>query len=168
MSKTQENLADAFAGESQANRKYLAYAKQAEKEGFHKAAKLFRAVAEAETVHAHNHLRIMGGVGSTAENLKKAIEGEEFEFKDMYPEMIADAQKEGEPRAERTFIFANDVEKIHAKLYSDALAAVESGGAVETDVVYHVCSVCGYTVEGEAPEKCPICSALKKAFFEVD
>lgn len=166
MKSTKENLAEAFAGESQANRRYLAYAKQADKEGYPQVARLFRAVAEAETVHAHNHLRIMDGVGSTAENLKDAIAGENMEFKEMYPAMIETAQKEGEPKAERTFIYANDVEKIHADLYQRALDSLESGGLGEAEM--HVCSVCGYTVEGEAPDKCPVCSAGKKAFFQVD
>ena len=121
MSKSTDGLKEAFAGESQANRKYLAFAKQAEKEGFAQAAKLFRAAAAAETVHAHTHLRVLGGINSTAENLKEAIEGETFEFKSMYPKMIADAQAEGNKAAERSFQFANDVEKIHAGLYQNAL-----------------------------------------------
>lgn len=166
MSSTQENLQEAFAGESQANRRYLAYAKQADKEGYPQVAKLFRAVAEAETVHAHNHLRIMGGIGTTAENLKDAIAGELHEFKNMYPEMIKVAQQEGQPQAERTFMFANDVEKIHHSLYERALEAMENKS---DDVEYYsVCSVCGYTHEGDSPDKCPVCNAAKKAFFRVD
>jgi rubrerythrin len=167
MSKTKQHLAEAFAGESQANRRYLAYADQAAKEGHLKVAKLFRAVAEAETIHAHNHLRIMGGVGKTAENLKDAISGELHEFKEMYPEMIKDAKAEGESKAERTFTFANEVEKIHHTLYAKALESVEKGEAQE-DADYHVCSICGYTHEGEAPDTCPVCGAKKKAFFKVD
>jgi len=166
MSKTQENLQEAFAGESQANRRYLAYAAQADKEGHPQVAKLFRAVAEAETVHAHSHLRIMGGVGSTAENLKDAIAGELHEFKNMYPEMIKVAQQEGNPKAERTFVYANDVEQIHHTLYEKALAALD-GGQPEVEY-YSVCSVCGYTHEGPAPDKCPVCNAASKAFFRVD
>jgi rubrerythrin len=165
MKTTQENLAEAFAGESQANRKYLAFAKQADKEGHPQVAKLFRAVAEAETVHAHSHLRIMGGIGSTAENLKAALEGEIHEFKEMYPEMIETARKEGNAQAERTFKFANDVEKVHAELYQKALDALRSG---QTGENYHVCSVCGYTVEGTPPEKCPVCNAKQQVFFKVD
>jgi rubrerythrin len=167
MSKTKQHLAEAFAGESQANRRYLAYADQAAKEGHLKVAKLFRAVAEAETIHAHNHLRIMGGIGKTAENLKDAISGELHEFKEMYPEMIKDAQAEGESKAERTFTYANEVEKIHHDLYAKALESVEKGKA-QADADYHVCGICGYTQEGEAPDTCPVCGAKKKAFFKVD
>lgn len=164
MSKTAQNLKDAFAGESQANRKYLAFAAQAEKEGKPQVAKLFRAVAEAETIHAHSHLRVAGGIGDTMANLQEAESGEIYEFKKMYPEMIADAQEEGDKKAERTFSYANEVEKIHAQLYRNAMDNIDS--MEETD--YHVCNVCGYTVEGEAPDKCPICNAPKKAFFKVD
>ena len=163
MSQTEKNLKDAFAGESQANRKYLAFAKQAEKEGYPEIAKLFKAAAEAETVHAHAHLKALGEVKSTRENLQTAVAGETHEFKQMYPEMIETAKKEGQKVAERSFTFANEVEKIHADLYQKAL---ESLGKNE-DVDYHVCSVCGMTVEKEAPEKCPVCGAAKKAFFKV-
>ena len=163
MSTTEKNLGDAFAGESQANRKYLAFAKQADQEGHKQVAKLFRAAAEAETVHAHAHLRTLGGIGKTVENLKTAIAGETHEFKKMYPEFIAEAQKEGNKAAERTFSFANEVEKIHAGLYQKALDNLGKNA----DVDYYVCSVCGMTVEKEAPEKCPVCGAAKKAFFKV-
>ena len=121
MAKTQENLQEAFAGESQANRKYLAFAKQADKEGYPQAAKLFRAAAAAETVHAHAHLNAMKGVEKTAENLKSAVAGETHEFKNMYPDMIQAAKDEGEKAAERSFTYANEVEKIHAGLYQKAL-----------------------------------------------
>jgi len=114
MSKTEQNLRDAFAGESQANRKYLAFAKKAEKDGYPQAAKLFRAAAEAETVHAHAHLRALGEIGSTLENLKVAVAGETHEFKSMYPDMIEEAKEEGNKTAERSFVFANEVEKVHA------------------------------------------------------
>lgn len=163
MSKTAQNLADAFAGESQANRKYLAFARQADEEGYKQAAKLFRAAAEAETVHAHAHLRTMNGVGNTRDNLQTAINGETHEFKSMYPEFIETASKEGEKSAERSFRFANAVEKIHADLYQKALDKLGKNEAVD----YYVCSVCGMTVEKEAPEKCPVCGAAKKAFFLV-
>ena len=163
MGKTEKNLGDAFAGESQANRKYLAFAKQADQEGHKQVAKLFRAAAEAETVHAHAHLRTLGGIGKTVENLKTAIAGETHEFKKMYPEFIAEAQKEGNKAAERSFSFANEVEKIHAGLYQKALDNLGKNA----DVDYYVCSVCGMTVEKEAPEKCPVCGAAKKAFFKV-
>ncbi len=165
MGKTTQHLKDAFAGESQANRKYLAYAKQADKEGFAAAAKLFRAAAAAETVHAHTHLRAMGGIGSTAENLKDAVAGETHEFRSMYPEMIEDARKEGEEKAEHGFIYANEVEKVHADLYQKVLDALDNPEAVDC---YYVCSVCGYTVADHVPETCPVCGSKAKAFERVD
>lgn len=164
MSKTEQNLKDAFAGESQANRKYLAFAKQAEKEGYKQVAKLFRAAAEAETVHAHAHLKVAGGIKTTAENLKEAIAGETHEFKKMYPEMIEAAKQEGNKAAERTFSYANEVEKVHAALYQKA--SDNPGGLPEAD--YYICSVCGYTCENEPPDKCPVCMAAKKAFYKVE
>jgi rubrerythrin len=164
MSKTEENLRDAFAGESQANRKYLAFAKKAEKDGYPQAAKLFRAAAEAETVHAHAHLRALGEIGSTLENLKVAVAGETHEFKNMYPDMIAAAKEEGNKSAERSFVFANEVEKIHAELYQKAIDNLDN--LEEAD--YYVCSVCGMTVENEPPDKCPVCGAKASAFFKVD
>lgn len=164
MSKSEKNLQDAFAGESQANRRYLAFSKQAEKEGHPQVAKLFRAAAAAETVHAHAHLQALKGVGSTADNLKSAISGETHEFKEMYPAMIAEAEAEGDKQALRTFSYANDVEKIHAQLYQKALD--ELGSLPEVD--YYVCSVCGYTCENEPPDKCPVCGAVAKAFNKVD
>jgi rubrerythrin len=164
MTRTEQNLMDAFAGESQANRKYLAYAKQADKDGFAQVARLFRAAAEAETVHAHAHLRTLGKIKSTAENLKDAIAGETYEFKKMYPAMIAAAQEENNKAGERTLSYANEVEKIHAALYEKAL---EKMGSLEP-VDYYVCSICGYTCEKEAPERCPVCSSNAKVFFKVD
>jgi rubrerythrin len=164
MTKTEKNLMDAFAGESQANRKYLAYAKQAEKEGYPQIAHLFRAAAEAETVHAHAHLRTLGKVKSTDENLKDAIEGETHEFKIMYPAMIADAKEEGNKAGERSLSYANEVEKYHATLYEKAL---EKMGKLE-QVDYYVCSVCGYTCEKEPPGTCPVCGSKAGAFFKVD
>ena len=164
MSKTMENLAAAFAGESQANRKYLAFAKKADRDGYPQIAKLFRAAAEAETVHAHAHLRAMGGVGDTASNLKEAIAGETHEFKDMYPKMIEEAEAEGAKVPLRSFKFANEVEEIHANLYQKALDNMDN--MEECD--YYVCSVCGYTCENEIPESCPVCKAKPNAFFKVD
>ncbi len=163
MSKSEEALKAAFAGESQANRKYLAFAAKADAEGFPQAARLFRAAAEAETVHAHNHLRAMKGIRTTAENLREALAGEIHEFKSMYPEMIAAAKAEGNREAERTFTFANEVEKIHAKLY-EAMAAAPAGEAYS----YYVCPICGYTAEREAPDTCPVCGAKGKVFREVE
>lgn len=165
MSKTTDNLKAAFAGESQANRKYLAFAEKAESEGKPGVAKLFRAAAAAETVHAHAHLRLLKGINSTEENLKEAIAGETFEFKDMYPEMIKEAEAEGENAAHRYFGFANEAEKIHAELYTSAL---EADSDIYADAQFYICSVCGHTQDGEPTEKCPICNAAPKAYSKVD
>jgi rubrerythrin len=166
MSKSLENLKNAFAGESQANRRYLAFVKKAEEEGFSQIAKLFRAAAEAETVHALNHVRIMGEVKSTADNLGAAVSGETFEFKTMYPEYLSVSKKEGNQQATWSFDVANKVEQIHAGLFSKMLEALKMGKK-QVSVDYYVCSVCGNTVEGEAPDKCPICGASKARFFKV-
>lgn len=164
MGSTEKNLWEAFAGESQANRKYLAFAEKAEKEGFKQVARLFRAAAHAETIHAHAHLRALKAVGDTAANLKEAIAGETHEFKSMYPGMIEAAKVEGHKAAERSFSYANEVEKIHAALYQKALDNLEN----QADVAYQVCTVCGYTCEGDAPEKCPVCGANHRAFEAVE
>lgn len=163
---TNENLQEAFAGESQANRKYLAFAKQADKDGYPQVARLFRAAAEAETVHAHAHLGVMDGVKSTADNLKEAIDGEGQEFKKMYPGFVAEAEKEDNEPAVSSFKNALAVEEIHHGLYTEALAKISSGSDLPETRIY-VCPVCGNTVKGEAPEKCPICNAAKDRFFEV-
>jgi rubrerythrin len=165
MSKSGKDLQEAFAGESQANRKYLAFAKKAEEEGFTRVAKLFRAAAAAETVHAHNHLYEMAGVKTTKDNLEAAFNGEVFEFKEMYPRMIADAREENNKGALRTFTFANEVEKVHADLFKKALESLDKSVAA-TD--YYVCQVCGNTVEGEPPDTCPVCGAKKQMFGKVD
>ena len=165
MSKTEQNLQEAFAGESQANRKYLAFGEKADKEGHPGVARLFRAAAAAETIHAHAHLRVLGGIGSTEDNLKEAIGGETHEFTNMYPGMIEDAKAEGNKKAERTFTYANEVEKVHAELYEKALADIAGMDAV---VAYWICPLCGYTAENEAPDKCPVCGAKKESFFKVD
>ncbi len=164
MSKTEQNLQEAFAGESQANRKYLAFAKKAEEEGYVQVARLFRAAAAAETIHAHNHLKSMSGVKSTRENLLAAISGESYEFQKMYPRMITDAKAEGQDYALRSFNLANEVEKVHADLYQKALENLGKNAAVN----YYVCTVCGYTAEGEAPDDCPVCRAKKQAFRRVE
>ena len=164
MSKTKENLMAAFAGESQANRKYLAYAKQAEKEGLPQVAKLFRAVAEAETIHALAHLRSAGKIGNTMDNLRDAISGETYEFTKMYPDMIKDAEAEGERAAQKYFGWVNDVEEVHSKLYHKAL---DAEGKVE-NADYYICSVCGYTHEGPHSDKCPVCNAAASAFYKAE
>ena len=161
--KTLKNLSEAFAGESQANRKYLAFAKKAEREGFPQVAKLFKAAANAETVHAHNHLKAMGGIKSTEENLKEAVSGETFEFEKMYPGMIEDAKNENEDEAKISFIFANKVEQIHAGLYKKYLNNLGKN----EDTAIFVCQICGNTVEGDVPDKCPVCGNPKEMFKKI-
>ena len=162
---TSENLQAAFAGESQANRKYLAFAKKADSDGFPQVAKLFRAAADAETVHAHAHLRVMGGIKTTQENLQAAVEGEGHEFQKMYPGFVAEAQQEGNKPALMSFQNAMVVEEIHYGLYGEALNAVQSGSDLPETKIF-VCQICGNTV-GEAPDKCPICHATKAKFTEI-
>ena len=163
--KTDENLKAAFAGESQANRRYLAFAQKAEEEGFTQAAKLFRAAAEAETIHALNHVRITGQVKSTLDNLGAAVAGETEEFKSMYPGFIDVAKKEGNKQAVWSFDVANKVEKVHAGLFQRAMDALKMQKPIEK-VDYYVCGVCGNTVEGSPPDKCPICGASKEKFYK--
>lgn len=163
MTKTVEDLKAAFAGESQANRKYLAFAKKADAEGLPQVAKLFRAVAAAETVHAHSHLRALDGVGSTADNLKVAIDGENYEWTSMYPEFIQDAETESMKRALASFRFAFEVEKVHEQLYTRAVDSLNGGQALP-DVDYYVCPICGYTHEGPLQGICPICKTPADKF----
>jgi rubrerythrin len=164
MDRTTKDLMEAFAGESQANRKYLAFAAKADQEGYPQVARLFRAAAAAETIHAHNHLRALKGVKSTQENLEDAITGEIHEFKEMYPGMIAAAKDAGNKEAERTFSYANEVEKVHAELYQKYKDAMEDKKMVD----FYICPVCGYTVEEEPPENCPVCGAKGKVFKKID
>jgi len=166
MSKTTENLKTAFAGESQANRRYLAFAKKAEEEGLVQVAKLFRAAAEAETIHAINHLQVMGEIKSTVENLDAAINGETFEFKKMYPEYLDIAKQEGNKQATWSFEVASKVEEVHATLFRKAMESLKTRRMLEK-VDYYVCGVCGYTVEKAPPEKCPICGAPKSRFSKI-
>jgi len=158
-------LKEAFAGEAQANRKYLAFAKKADEEGLPQAARLFRAAAESETVHAQAHLRAFKGVGSTMDNLKAAVAGETHEFTYMYPEMIEAAHAEGHKEAERSFTYANEVEKIHSTLYQKLL---DNGGKSTENFSYWVCPVCGYTAGQDHPERCPVCNAKGDRFIKVD
>jgi rubrerythrin len=164
---TNDNLKTAFAGESQANRKYLAFAKKAEQEGFFQVAKLFRAAADAETVHALNHFNVMKGIKATADNLKAAITGETDEFMVMYPKMIAEAEAEKNSAAKMSFSGANAVEKEHAELYKKAAMYVNKGKDMDKTDIY-VCQVCGHTVEGNAPDNCPICGSPKKVFKRIE
>jgi rubrerythrin len=164
-SKVEGFLREAFAGESQANRKYLAFSAKADKEGYHQAARLFRAAAEAETIHAHSHLKALKGIGSTAENLKAAIEGETHEFTHMYPEMIEAARAEGAKEAEKSFAYANEVEKGHAELYQQLLNTLDSS---KDEYSYYVCPTCGYTAAGNPPDSCPVCKVPGKMFKKID
>ncbi len=165
MPNTVENLKVAFAGESQANRKYLAFARQAEKEGLGQIAKVFRAAAEAETLHALAHLANMGGIGSTLENLKSAVSGEIYEFTEMYPPMVEQALSENH-KARYMLGFANAAEKVHAGLFGQALQALESGADLSTMDVY-LCPVCGDIEFGTVPEKCPICGAPASKYQKI-
>jgi len=167
MSTTSENLQSAFAGESQANRKYLFFAERAEQEGYKQIAKLFRAAADAETVHAKNHLRVMQAIRSTKENLIAATRGENYEFIEMYPAFIKQAEVEGENKARDSFNLANKVEQIHHGLFEAVLSKLVESQAIDEKPIY-VCQFCGNTVEGEAPEKCPICGAPKRMFKLID
>ena len=163
---TSDNIKEAFAGESQANRKYTAFAKKAEQDGFKQVARLFRAAAEAETIHAHAHLRVMGGIGSTAENLRVARDGEGYEFQNMYPGFLAEARAEGNQAAVKSFEFAMAAEKVHYGLYEKALALVQQGRDLDDAVVY-LCPVCGNVEIGFLPEKCAICGVPGSKFVEI-
>jgi len=166
MTKTADNLKAAFAGESQANRKYLAFAKKADTEGFPQIAKLFRAAAEAETVHAHAHLRVLNGVKSTAENLNEAVNGETFEFTDMYPKFIEEAKAEGNTAALISFDNANKVEQVHANLYKKAIESINNKQDLPNAEIF-VCPICGDTFVGETSDKCPICGVAKEKFIKI-
>jgi rubrerythrin len=165
VSKTETHLKEAFAGESQACQRYLAFAEKADREGQPMVARLFRAAAAAESIHAHNHLRALEAIGSTKDNLEEVIAGETHEFKQMYPEMIAAAQAEGHKRGLKTLGYANEVEKVHAELYAAALKSLGQAGA---DQPCWVCPTCGHTALGQPPEKCPVCTTLGKFYKKID
>jgi rubrerythrin len=158
---TLDNLMKAFAGEAQVNRKYLAYAKKAEKEGKINAAKLFRATADAETLHALKHLEVAGKIGSTADNLKDAVEGETYEYKDMYPPFIKTAEAESNRAAVASFTFALKAEEVHARLFREALDNLDS----TEEIFYYLCPVCG-NIEKAVPEKCSICGVPGSKFIK--
>ncbi|MFN3346504.1 MAG: rubrerythrin family protein [Candidatus Bipolaricaulaceae bacterium] len=160
---TEENLKAAFAGQSQAHMRYLIFAEAAEKEGKPNLARLFRAIAYAEQVHATNHYRELGMIRDSPANLDVAIAGETYEVEEMYPAFIAVAELQKEGGAKRAFHFAIEAEKIHAELYRKAKAAAEKGVDVQLGKI-HICPVCGHTVEGEPPEHCPICGAPKEKY----
>jgi rubrerythrin len=167
MADTIDNLKAAFAGESQASRKYLYFAEKADSDGQPQIARLFRAASDSETVHARNHLKAMQAIGSTADNLKEAVNGEHYEFSEMYPDFIKQAQSQKNSAAEESFDHANRVERIHHTLYTRALKDLEDGKKPE-EKPYFVCQVCGNTVLGGAPDKCPICDSPRSAFKRID
>ena len=162
MATTQDNLKEAFAGESQANQKYRSFAEKAEQEGFANVARLFRTTAEAERIHAAGHLRALDGVGSTADNLQAAIDGETFEYTEMYPPMLEQAQADNH-RARVMFNFAVKAEAVHAQLYKKALEAIQRGEDL-TDTEFYLCPICGYIEFGSPPDACPVCGAKGKKF----
>lgn len=162
---TQENVKAAFAGESQAHMKYLNFAEKAAQEGKENVARLFRAASFAEQVHATAHLKVLEGIGNTSENLAAAMAGENFEVEEMYPAYIAVAEKQGEDKAQKSFHYAIEAEKVHFDLYQKSKQAVEAGQDVALGDLW-VCPYCGYTMEGEAPDRCPLCRALKKTFVK--
>jgi len=165
MATTESNLKEAFAGESQANRKYLAFARKAEQDGFVNVARLFRTTAEAETIHALGHFTAMGGIGSTAENLRAAVAGETYEYTEMYPPMLQEAIAD-DHRAKRMFGYAVKAEAIHARLYQMALEAVAQGKDL-TETGFYLCPVCGHIELGAPPAACPICGAKAEKFQQV-
>jgi rubrerythrin len=167
MSDTKTNLQEAFAGESQANRKYLFFAEKADETGNKQVARLFRAAAEAETIHARNHLRVLGEIKSDKENLQAAVGGENYEFTTMYPGFIDIANREKNQPASHSFNLANKVEEIHHGLFKTALKDLQAGKTLK-ETVYYVCPVCGNTVEGEAPDKCPICGTPGSRFKKIE
>jgi rubrerythrin len=167
MEKTTKDLWAAFAGESQANRKYTAFAKKADEDGYPQVAKLFRAAAAAETVHALSHFRALCEVKDTGENLKAAIAGENYEVVTMYPEFLKDAEGEGDEarRGLRSFKYAWEVEKVHEALYRQALETLSQAQTEAFD--YYICPVCGYTHERNAPDRCPVCGAIGGKFERI-
>jgi rubrerythrin len=160
---TEQNLKAAFAGESQAHIKYLAFSDKAEKEGKPNVARLFKAIAYAELVHATNHLKVLRGIGTTEENLQKAEDGEHFEVEEMYPAYNLEAEEQGEKEAARSTHYALEAEKIHEQMYKKAKNTVSAGKDIQLGSVL-ICPICGYTVEGESPDFCPICGAKKEVF----
>jgi rubrerythrin len=162
---TEKNLKDAFSGESQAHMKYLAFSKKAEKEGKTNIARLFEAIAYAEQVHAINHLKALGDLGDTAENLQTAIDGENFEVEEMYPAYDAVAKLQTEKEAIRSIHYAIEAEKIHAAMYTEAKEAVKQGKDIEADDIY-ICPVCGYTASGKVSDTCLVCSVSRDKFVK--
>ena len=165
--QSKKNLKEAFAGESQANRRYLAFAQVAAEEGFSNIARLFRTVAESETIHAHNHLKAMGGIKSTMENVEESWRGEKDEYSTMYPMFISQAKRDANNDALKSFFWANEAEKTHGDFYERALNALKQGKDLELKDLY-ICTVCGYAIEGTPPEKCPNCREGKDKFESIE
>jgi len=165
MPSTSENLQEAFAGESQANQKYRAFAKIAEKEGLANIAKLFKTTAEAERIHAEGHLKALDHVGSTVDNLQAAIDGETYEFTTMYPPMVEKAKADGH-KAKTMFAFAVKAEAVHAVLYKKAIEAAKAGKDLDVSDFY-LCPICGHIELGNPPEKCPVCGAKQSAYVTI-
>ena len=163
MSDTTKNLKEAFAGESQANQKYRAFSKKAEKDGFANIARLFLATAEAERIHAEGHLKALEGISSTADNLQSAIDGETYEYQEMYPPMVEQAEAD-DHKAKRMFKYATEAEAVHAKLYAMALEAVQQGN--DLDVDFYLCPICGYIEFGKPKEDCPVCGTKPEKFVQ--
>jgi rubrerythrin len=164
--QTLKNLKEAFAGESQANRRYIAFARKAEEEGFKNLARLFRAIAESETIHALNHLKSMNGIASSLENAEAAQKGETDEFTSMYPMFMDQAKRDTDNDALKSFFWANEAERVHADLFDKAIADLKKGNDAGIDKI-HVCSVCGNTVEGTLPDKCPVCGEGQEKYKEI-
>lgn len=162
---TDNNLRDAFAGESQAHMKYLVYADKAEQEGKPNVAKLFRAISYAEQVHATNHLKTLGDVGTTEDNLQAAIDGEDFEVEEMYPAYDVVAKLQEEKGAVRSVHYAIEAEKIHSAMYTQAKQTVKEGKDIDIGDIY-ICPVCGYTDENDPPDACPVCGVSKEKFVK--
>jgi len=165
MANTEDNLKEAFAGESQANQKYRAFAEKADKDGFPNVARLFRTTAEAERIHAAGHFGALEGIGATADNLRAAIDGETFEYTEMYPPMLATAEAEGH-RAKRMFAFAVEAEAVHAQLYTQALEAIQRGEDL-SETSFYLCPICGYIEFGNPPQACPICGVKGAKFVQI-
>jgi rubrerythrin len=161
--QTTKNLKEAFAGESQASRRYLAYARKAEEEGFSNLARLFRAIAESETVHAINHLKCVNGVRSSLENVEEAFKGEKEEYTGMYPMFMDQAKRDINNEALTSFYWANEAEQVHADFYERAMESLKQGQDIQVGEL-HLCKVCGYTLEGSPPDKCPVCGESRDMF----
>ena len=164
MTQTEKNLYEAFVGEAKAAMRLLGFAEKAGQEGYPQMAKLFRAIGAAERVHAIKHLRLLKIIGTTEENLESSFEKETSVSENIYPEFIRQAEEEGNAAARISFSHARDAEEVHARLYKKAIGHMLE----EEETTYHVCGVCGYVVDGDPPDECPICGAKREEFFRTD